>query len=85
MVNNKINKFTNLFRLLDKTMPMIDISGEKVANVISTFGRDDIRCKIIDSGSKFLISNKLVSKLGYTKKTAASHKSKLQICFTQLL
>ena len=52
MVNNIINKVTNSPRLLDKTNADV--------NVISTFGRDDMLCKINNSVSKVLTSNKLV-------------------------
>lgn len=76
MVNNIINKVVNLPRLLEKTNRN-NPSGEKIVNVISTFGRDDILCKITDSISKVLINNKMVSKFTYTKRTAASLKNKL--------
>ena len=54
MVNNIMNKVTNLPRLLDKTNAE-DSSGEKVVNVISTFGRDDMLCKKLIRSKKFLL------------------------------
>ena len=76
MVNNIFDKVTRLPRILENTRNN-DSQTEKVIKVISTFGRDNSLCEIADSVSKVLISNKLVDKFEYTKKTASSLKNKL--------
>ena len=76
MVDNTIDKVANLPRLLE-IINNDTSSPDGVINVISTFGRDDFLCKIAESVSKTLISNKVVSKFEYTKKTAPSLRNKL--------
>ena len=76
MVDNIIDKVANLPRLLE-IINTDTSSTDRVINVISTFGRDDVLCKIAESVSQTLISNKVVSKFEYTKKTAPSLRNKL--------
>ena len=76
MVNNILSKVETLPRILEKSV-QDDSSNGKVVNVISTYGRDSLLCKMSDSISKILVSNKLVSKFTYTKKTASSLRHKL--------